>query len=554
MARRKSLPTPAAAASKTSVTARPSKGALGGGLEGAERTTRETARWAPPMGPPDSVINTVKPMADARGRDMATNDGYALGAVALHRDSIVGTEFRLNAAPNWRALNVDEAWAEEFQMVVEARFHTLAESPSCWLDASRRMTLTEMIRLAVGSFVMTGEFLATAEWIKNDPTRPLRTAMQVVSPDRLSNPDDASDTMTLRRGVHYNLQGRPLRYSIRRAHPGDVTAFAERYDWRTVPAETPWGRQQVLHVMEQRIPEQSRGIADMTSVLKHMRMTKQFQEVVLQNAVVNATYAAAIESEMPNDQLVTAMGGNQEGVENAVNWYLGTLSEYLQSSRNIAIDGVKIPHLFPGTKLNMQLAGNPGGVGVEFETSLLRHIAAGLGLSYEEFARDYTKTNYSSARASMATTWRYMQTRKKIVADKIGDAVYRLVVEEEIANNMLPLPRGKTRSWFYEPLVKDALCRATWIGASRGQIDELKETEAAVLRIEKGISTLEEECARLGKDFRDVISQRAREKKLLVAEGLWVDPAPPSGSQNRDTSRSTSSKGGSQRDAAEDEA
>lgn len=552
MAGRKSLPK-VAATPKTSVTVRPSKGALGGGLEGAERTTRETARWAPPMGPPDSVINTVKPMADARGRDMATNDGYALGAVALHRDSIVGSEFRLNAAPNWRALGADEEWAEEFQMVVEARFHTLAESPACWLDVSRRLTLTEMIRLAVGSFVMSGEFLATAEWIKNDPTRPLRTAMQVVSPDRLSNPNEGADTMTLRRGVHYNTQGRPLRYSFRRAHPGDATAFAERYDWRTVPAETPWGRQQVLHVMEQRIPEQSRGIADMTSVLKHMRMTKQFQEVVLQNAVVNATYAAAIESEMPNDQLVTAMGGNQEGVENAVNWYLETLAGYLQNSRNIAIDGVKIPHLFPGTKLNMQLAGNPGGVGVEFETSLLRHIAAGLGLSYEEFARDYTKTNYSSARASMATTWRYMQTRKKIVADKTADAVYRLVVEEEIANNALPLPRGKTRSWFYEPLVKDALCRASWIGAARGQIDELKETEAAVLRIEKGISTLEEECARLGKDFRDVIAQRAREKKLLVAEGLWVDPAPPAGSENRNPSRSSPSKGRSGREDAENE-
>jgi lambda family phage portal protein len=260
-----------------------------------------------------------------------------------------------------------------------------------------------------------------------------------------------------------------------------------------------------------------------------MKMTKQFQEVVLQNAVVNATYAAAIESELPSDQIVAAMGGSVEGVDGALAWYLTNLSEYLSKSRNIALDGVKIPHLFPGTKLNLKPAGTPGGVGVDFETSLLRQIAAGLGLSYEEFARDYTKTNYSSARASMATTWRYMQTRKKIVADKVADAIYRLVVEEEIANNNLPLPRGKTRAWFYEPLVKDALCRASWIGASRGQIDEKKETEAAILRMESGLTTLEMECARLGSDFRDVIDQRAREKKLLVAAGLWIDPAARAG-------------------------
>ena len=125
----------------------------------------------------------------------------------------------------------------------------------------------------------------------------------------------------------------------------------------------------------------------------------------------------------------------------------------------------------------------------------------------------------------MATTWRYMQTRKKMVADRIADTVYRLAIEELVAAGDVPLPPRKTRAWFYEPLVKDALCRANWIGAARGQIDELKETEAAGMRMQLGVSTLEMECARLGNDFRDVIAQRAREKRLLMAAGLYTDPA-----------------------------
>ncbi len=503
---------------------RPTPVAFGGGMEGAERTSRETVRWAPSLGPPDQIINTVKPMADARGRDMATNDGYVLGAAASHRDSIVGTEFRLSAIPNWRALDASEEWAMDFQTVVESRFHTIAESESCWLDAARRLTLTEQVRLAVIGVFMSGEVLASAEWIKNDPRRPLRTAMQMISPDRLSNPNDAADTLSMRRGVHRDQYGRPIRYSVRQAHPGDLTSFRDRYVWKTIPAETSWGRLQMLHIMEQRIPDQTRGVADMVSVLKHMRMTKQFQEIVLQNAVVNATYAAAIESDMPSNEVVAAMGGGSDGQVNALDWYLSMLSTYSANSRNISLDGVKVPHLFPGTKLNMQLAGNPGGVGVDFESSLLRHIAAGLGLSYEEFSRDYSKTNYSSAQASMATTRRSMMTRKKTTADKYASAVYRLVVEEEIGLGNLPLPKGKDRSWFYEPLVKDALCRAAWIGASQGQIDQLKETEAAALRITTGISTLEMECARLGHDYRDIILQRSRERKLLIAEDLYVDP------------------------------
>lgn len=64
--------------------------ALGGGLEGAERTSRETANWNVASIPPDRAINTVKEPADARAKDMVINDGYARGAIQSHMDSIVG--------------------------------------------------------------------------------------------------------------------------------------------------------------------------------------------------------------------------------------------------------------------------------------------------------------------------------------------------------------------------------------------------------------------------------------------------------------------------------
>jgi len=151
--------------------------AFGGGLEGAEARSRETARWTPSMQSPDQIINGAKPLADARGRDMVQNDGYASGAANLHKDNIVGSQYRLNAKPNWRLLGVDEAWAEEFQLAVESRFHTAGESEECWFDAARKNTFTGMIRLAVGGFVLTGEVLATAEWIKNEPRRPFKTVI-----------------------------------------------------------------------------------------------------------------------------------------------------------------------------------------------------------------------------------------------------------------------------------------------------------------------------------------------------------------------------------------
>ena len=64
-----------------------------GALEGADKFSRETAMWSPSMGSPDQVINSAKPIADARGRDTVRNSGMAYGAVALHKDSIVGAQY-----------------------------------------------------------------------------------------------------------------------------------------------------------------------------------------------------------------------------------------------------------------------------------------------------------------------------------------------------------------------------------------------------------------------------------------------------------------------------
>lgn len=499
-----------------------------GAIEGAERLSRETARWTPSMRHPDAALNPVKPMADARAEDMVRNDGYTQGFVNTLRDSIVGHAYRLNLTPAFSVLSryspaFDEAWAEEYQEAVEETFNLVAESQSNWLDASRRLTFTGLVRLGIASWGQYGEILSSAEWIR-EVDRPFSTAVMLVSPARLSNPNGTSDTQRLRRGVVRDLRGRALSYWIRNAHPGDMTANADLWTWSEYRAEKPWGRKQILHILETAVPDQTRAVADMVATLRHMRMTKTYQDIVLQNAVVNATFAAAIESELPGELITAMMGGTTgaDGYTGALGTYLGGLASYLSGANNVHLDGVKIPHLYPGTKLNVQKAGTPGGVGTNFEVSLLRHIAAGLGLSYEEFSRDYSQTNYSSAKAAIAQTEKTMNSRKKFIADRFASDIFTLWLEEQFSADWIPLPRGVSREVFYEPFAKDAFTKATWIGAGRGQIDEMKETQAAVLRIKSGLSTVEAETAVLGGDWRANYRQLAREQRMAKSLGLNI--------------------------------
>lgn len=495
--------------------------AFGGGIEGAERTSRETLSWRPSMLSPDQAINLVKPEADARSRDMVLNDGYSAGAVQIHRDSIVGAHYRLNARPDWRVLGASAEWAEEFSVAAETRFNLAGESEECWFDATGQLTFTGMVRLMVGAYVYSGEILATAEWI--DDGRPFKTAIQLVSPDRLSNPNGEMDTRYMKRGVEKNGRGRAVAYHIRQGHPFEwYDMRADR--WDRVPAATPWGRRQVIHVHEPMQIDQTRGVAEMVAALKHARMTKKFSEITLQNAVINASYAAAIESELPSAEIITAMGGGEDGYNKAVANYLTMLQSYLGAADNVAIDGAKIPHFFPGTKLSLKPMGTPGGIGSDFEASLLRRVSATLGVSYEELSRDLSKTNYTGLKAGMAMTGRSMAARKEMVADRFARNTYSLWAEEEIGAGNLPLPPGRNRTDFYRDkgLMKAAYTRCNFVGSGRGQIDELKETQAAMLRVKAGFSTYEIECSRLGVDYREIFEQRAREEKLIGALNIPI--------------------------------
>lgn len=503
---------------------------VGDPYEGASRQSRELAMWRPSNRTADSDIIPNKRLADARVRDMLRNDAFLRAGQMLHQDNIVGNLFLLNHKPITSILlgKEDEVWEREFQEEVELKFMLWGESTSNWADAARRHSFTSLVRQAVGTFLATGEVLAAAEWSRDDADmRPMKTSIRMIDLDRLSTPATMGSNPFVIGGVEVNRRHVPVAYHVRKAHP-DALYYGEAYEWERIVARKPWGRPQVIHLFDQLRPNQTRGLSDVTVALKETRMTKTFRETVLQNAVVNATYAATIESDLDTDAIFQRLGGGNLGqdvsgeyqkmISGYMGGYMGAVAQYMGASDQFQIGGVKIPHLPPGSKLNLQPAAKGGPLGTDIEKSLLRHIAASLGVSYEQLSKDYSETNYSSARAAMTETWKRMITLKSLIADRFATMVFRLWLEEAINSGLITsLPRrmAADTAWLYEPFAMEAVTNCEWIGASRGQIDELKETQAAVLRMKYGLSTMEREAARLGIDWRQNIKQMRREKEAL---------------------------------------
>ena len=456
----------------------------GGGVayDGSD-VTEKLGYWNPPLRSADADILPELDILNARSRDTMRNDGYVAGASAVHKDNIVGATYLLNAKPATKILfgKEDEVWESEFQEEVETKFTLWAESMSNWPDARRTSTLTGLVRLGVGVYTAGGEVLGSAEWMPKDG-RPFRTAFQMIDTDRLSDPTTIDYRARVKGGVEQDEYGAPVAYHIRKKHPGEIklrmSDWLDVWKWDRIPARKPWGRQMILHIYEPMRADQSRGVASMVTALTEMRMTKAFRKTELERAVVAATYAASIESDLPPGDAYAAMGGG--GAENPsmawMNDYLASIDEYSGGAKNLHLNGSKIPVFLPGTHLKIQNPGANGPVGDKFEQSLLRHIAAALNISYEQLSKDYSQTNYSSARASMAETWRGMQSRKKLVADRIANFIYRLWMEEAINRDMLESLKRRNVPAFYDGLNADAYCACEWIGAGQGLIDPLKET------------------------------------------------------------------------------
>ena len=85
-----------------------------------------------------------------------------------------------------------------------------------------------MLGLTMRSFLVSGEVLATAEWL---PDRGVRyvTAIRIIDPACLCNPNGLMDTKPLRVGVELDRYSAPRAYHIHEAMQSDAWMGANLY-------------------------------------------------------------------------------------------------------------------------------------------------------------------------------------------------------------------------------------------------------------------------------------------------------------------------------------
>lgn len=463
----------------------------------ASRTARELRQWTPSLESADAELIGESGTIAARSYDLERNNGIAGGAIRTQVDNILGTGLRLSAKPDYRALGRTKEWADGWARITEAKWRTFANTLE--FDAARQLNFGGQSVVMLRSAFLSGDGIALAMWLPDRPGAKWATCFQLVDSARLGNPIGRMSGPALRDGVEINEFGEPLAYHIRKSHPGDGWILGGDQSFERVPARTEFGRRRVLHLFEKTRPGQSRGKAILAGVMAAFKMLDHYQRIELQTVVVNSMIAAFIETPLKADEIAELFGSQEQFMASRKGW-------------DVKLEGAGIIPLHPGDKLNAFTPTRPNGAYSAFVEAVLRYISTGLNMPYELLMKDFSKTNYSSARAALLEAWRYFNARREWISTYWADPVYELWLEEAIARGEVEAPD------FHDN--RAAWCACNWIGSGRGWVDPMKEAQASGERIRNNVSTLEREAAEQGMDWEEVLEQRAREEAFAKGLGL----------------------------------
>lgn len=500
------------------------RGSYGGApYDAADIYGQHMAAWTPGLWSPDGELNPYRDRIVSRVRDMVRNDGWASGAVTRILDNAIGPNLRPIAKPDHKYLAhytgnsaFDTVWAKEFARAADAHWRIWANSLGKWCDAARNQTFAQLMRTGFRHKLVDGDALAILKWLPERVSigrARYCTALQLVDPDRLSNPQLNFDQNTMRGGVEVDPDtGASVAYHIRKAHAGDWFSAAASQTWERVERETRWGRPIVVHDYEGERATQHRGGSGIFApVLQRLKMLVKYDGTELDAAIINSIFGAYIESPFDPSLVKDALDADDGGYAE-IQGYQGARQDFHADS-SLLLGGARVPIMFPGEKINTVASTRPNNNFGAFEGAVLRNVATGLGLSAQQVSNDWSDVNYSSARAALLEAWKTMTRRRHDFSHGFAGPIRAAWLEEAMSVDDLPLPRGVVPEIFAE--CRDAYSRCRWLGPAMGWINPVDERTGAVIGMDAGFQTLEDVCGEQGLDYEEVLEQRAHEIKMF---------------------------------------
>lgn len=498
---------------------------------GASTRKKSMKGWRARSSSPQADIDLNLDTLRQRSRDLFMGGPLGRSPIVTSRTNVVGAGLKLKSRIDYEYLGMTREQADRWERNTEREFAVWAENRAC--DALRLNDFYELQSVLFISFLLNGDGWSVIKQADPKPYFPYSLRLHLIEADRVStpgiptggyisagmvqgkNPDNGNRIIS---GVEIDDAGAVVAYWIANRYYNDpANLTGEQIKWQRVEAfGARTGQPNVLQIMENERCEQYRGVPFLAPVLEHIKQVSRYTEAEITAAVINGFFTAFIE---------------ESGLSSTSDF---TLAEAIPQDEKVDLDpnalelgAGTINVLPPGYKVEIADPKRPSSNFDAFVTAMCRHIGAALEIPYELLLKSFT-ASYSASRAALLEAWKAFRMRRTWFANDFCQPVYELWLSEAIARGRIIAP-----GYFNDPRVAKAWSQAEWHGPAPGQIDPVKEVNAAKLRVKNGFSTRERETIELtGGDFDRNIEQLQRENKLMQQAGLM--PAPQEGGNTID--------------------
>lgn len=328
----------------------------------AAEQNRFTNDWIAPATSADSAIVADMPRTNARARQLVRDDPWAKSIVRSFRRNVVGTGITplIDKKPFKRDF---EAWMNNPRAI----------------DMERRRSLPMIQQWAMSEVVTVGEAFIV-RWVTGDGLQ-----LQCFEYEQLDRYKitERSTGNEVRHGIEVDEHGAPVAFHFYKHHPNDIRGLARpapiTLESMRVPARF------VCHIMDPERVRQTHGFSRMGPVIRKIRDLSEYDAAMLRVARAEACIGLLIK-------------GGDDSVD------------------PLELDGLNVAYIDEDESVDTFTPSRPGGQYDPYMQIQIRSIAAGVGTSYGQIARDFTQGNFSGQRvASIEDRREFMQLQQMLI-------------------------------------------------------------------------------------------------------------------------------------------
>lgn len=471
----------------------PARGATRSYFQGAQQD-RMTASWSSTPVSADELVSRHQRTLVARSREQASNNDYARAFLRMVRQNVVGpVGIVMQAIVRTASGKMDN----QSNDALEAAWEDWGNPENC--DVTGKRSWRAIVRSAVNSAAKDGEFFVRL--VTGPDAGPWGFAVQTIDPQRCPvdmNEPSRGDGSFVTQGIRFNRFGRPLGYYFQTLNESEADAYYGGKPLVYIAAE------EIVHGFTEDMEGQKRGLPWMVTSLYRMRHMNGMEDAAVVNARVGAAKMGFIQW--------------QEG--------FGPQMEDEEDIPEISAEAGVFETLPEGAEIKEWNPQYPSGEFAPFVKHMLRGMAAGWGVPYNELAADLEGVNFSSIRQGTLDSREHWKELQGWIIETLVRRVSQAWLRYSLLAGRIVTNNGRALS----PAKVDVFARSiTWQGRRWDWIDPRADTASAVDRKNNFLVSPSTIIREQGRDPRDVWNETARDMRAMAdalqAEGFGKDEA-----------------------------